>query len=68
MGAADPQAIGKNDNVFGLLPVNTGLKIAAWLMVVHQVNLPKTFLHFSAIPAVSGQRLSTIYMGEVSEQ
>lgn len=31
-----PQAIGKNDNVFGLLPVNTGLKIAAWLMVVHQ--------------------------------
>lgn len=31
-----PQAIADNDNVFGLLPVNTGLKIAVWLMVIHQ--------------------------------
>lgn len=35
---ADPQAIADNDNVFGLLPVNTGLKIAVWLMVIHQVH------------------------------
>ncbi len=35
---ADPVAIGKNDNVFGLLPVTAGLKTAAWLMVVHQVG------------------------------
>ena len=37
MFTADPQAIADNDNVFGLLPVKTGLKIAVWLMVIHQV-------------------------------
>lgn len=42
MFTADPQAIADNDNVFGLLPVNTGLKIAVWLMVIHQVPFIQT--------------------------
>lgn len=35
---ADPTELAKNDNVFGLLPVDAGLKVAVWLMVVHQVG------------------------------
>lgn len=37
---ADPTKIAKNDNVFGLLPVDKGLEVAVWLMVIHQVIFP----------------------------
>ena len=59
---ADPQAIGKNDNVFGLLPVTTGLKAAAWLMVVHQVSSTR-HLHAS----FSADALCRIAMSPLSK-
>uniref|UniRef100_A0A383WBV8 Amino acid transporter transmembrane domain-containing protein n=1 Tax=Tetradesmus obliquus TaxID=3088 RepID=A0A383WBV8_TETOB len=33
---AFPLTIGKNDNVFGVLPVTTAVKASVWLMVIHQ--------------------------------
>lgn len=33
---AYPTEIGMNDNVYGLLPINTAKRISVWLMIIHQ--------------------------------